>query len=276
MIYQLEYKYPDTSIRLNTLKGMDLLRAQRLSSVGDQLGYTLYLANSEKQVHGYGESDGYDTYYDDNDERSSDDEVHPIIDVTEESLKLTTVVDTDGNIVVTDLNIEDENVLPWEGYEDRDPDRHEYDRWEGNSTHWFKDTVLFLIPNEYIADVFLGYGTSRETRVLAVLRHLAKRLRNIPCSQGEPLRKGLVRICFIISDNHVEATYPGAISRRYSDSTVSEAITVCAEFGLIGILPSLSFAFKDSLSANALESIRNLKHKMDWKLPAERVGLETM
>lgn len=71
-------------------------------------------------------------------------------------------------------------------------------------------------------------------------------------------------------------TYSGAISHKYPDSTVSEAITVCAEFGLTDMLPILSFAFRDSLSANALESIRNLKHKMNWKLPEERTRLETM
>jgi hypothetical protein len=41
MIYQLEHKYTDTSIRPDTLEGMDLLRAQRLLSVCNQLGYTL-------------------------------------------------------------------------------------------------------------------------------------------------------------------------------------------------------------------------------------------
>jgi hypothetical protein len=87
-IYQLDHKYTEAIIRLNILRGKDLLRTQRLLSVGDQLGYTLYLANAEKQVHGYGESNGYDSYsrYDEYDEGSSDDEFHAITSVTEESL----------------------------------------------------------------------------------------------------------------------------------------------------------------------------------------------
>jgi hypothetical protein len=82
MIYQLKHKYTDANIRLSTLKWTDLLRAQRLLSVSDQLGFILYLAKSEKQVHGYTASHGYESY--DYDEESSDDEIHAITSVTEE------------------------------------------------------------------------------------------------------------------------------------------------------------------------------------------------
>lgn len=129
------------------MKGKDLLKSQRLLSVGDQLEFILYLANSEKQLHGYTESDGYDSYSrHEYDEESTDDEYHPITSVTEESLKLNIVVDVHGNMIITDLDTEEDNILPSESYEDRDPDDHEYDRYEGNCTHWFRDTVLFLIP----------------------------------------------------------------------------------------------------------------------------------
>jgi hypothetical protein len=186
------------------------------------------------------------------------------------------VVDTDGNVIATDLEIGEENVLPWESFEDRDPDRHDHDRYEGNTTHWFEDTVLLLVPNAYIVDVFLGQGTSNDAKVLAVLRHLARRLRKTPGPQGESLRNGLRRVCLIISDNYVKATYPRAASHKYSDSTVSKAITACTEFGMIDLLPDLSSAFKDSLSADALECICTLKQKTNLNLPEERTRLETM
>lgn len=278
MIYQLDHKYTDPSVRLSTLRGTDLLRAQRLLSVGDSLGYTLYLANSEKQLHGYAETHGYDSYsrYDDYDEGSSDDEFHAIQSVTEESLELTTVFDIDGTVIMTGLDIEEENVLPWEVYEDRDPDRHEFDRWEGNSTHWFTDTVLLLVPNEYISDVFLGQSDRSDAKVLPILRHLAKRARNVPLLQAESIRNNLRRVCLIISDNHLKTISSGQTSHKYSDFTVSEAITACAEFDMIDLLPGLSSAFKDSLSANALECIRNLKHKTNLSVSEERTRLEVM
>lgn len=182
IIYQLEHKYTDASIRLQTLKGSDLLKAQRLFSVGNQMGYTLYLASVEKQVHGSAESGhrGYYSRY--HDEEDSDGEFHAIEDVLEDSLTLTRVVDPDGFVVVTDLAIEEEDILQAEPYEDRDLDEHEYEGWTGNaratSTHWYKDSALVLVPNEYIADVFLwqhdcDYGTGGDAKILSVLRHLA-------------------------------------------------------------------------------------------------------
>jgi hypothetical protein len=276
MIYRLDHNYTDAGIRLDTLKGMDLLRAQRLLSVGDQLGYTLYLADMEKQAHGsveiryrYERSHYYDSEAD-----RSDDELHDIQEIFEESPKLTRVVDTEGNVLVTNVDLEEGEVLRSDSYEDRDPDAHEYSRSQEDSTHWYKDSVLVLVPDEYIAEVFLVQSTGNNTEVLAIPRHLTERLRNVPESQGVSLRKSLRHVCLEISDNPLRTTYSGASSPRYPDSTVSEAITVCTEFGMIDVLPDLSSAFKDSLSADALEWIRNLKQRMDLNLPEERTWLE--
>ncbi|THY24800.1 hypothetical protein D6D01_05315 [Aureobasidium pullulans] len=130
MIYQLDHKYTDASIRLNSLKGADLLRAQRLFSVCDQVGFTLYLASLEKQVHGSAESNN-NRYFDryDDDEEGSDGEFHAIEDVIDETLKLTRVVDTDGNVVATDLDIEEDDIVQSDPYEDRDPDEDSYEGW---------------------------------------------------------------------------------------------------------------------------------------------------
>jgi hypothetical protein len=278
MIYRLQHNYTDAGIRLGTLKGTDLLRAQRLLSVGDQLGYNLYLADMEKEVHGsveirerYYRSRHYDSY-----EYRSDDELHDIQEISEESLKLTRVVDIEGNVLVTDIDIEEGEVLRSDSYADRDPDAHEYSRSDEYSTHWYRDSVLVLVPNEYIAEVLLAQSAGNNTEVLAILRHLTERLRNIPESHGVSLRKSLRHVCLEISDNPVTPTYSGASSPRYPDSTVSEAITVCTEFGMIDVLPDLSSAFKDSLSVDPLECIRNLKQRMDLNLAEERTWLETM
>ncbi|KAH0368264.1 hypothetical protein KCU65_g4169, partial [Aureobasidium melanogenum] len=270
MIYQLDHKYTDASIRLNTLKGADLLKAQRLFSVCDQMQYSLYLASLEKQVHGsaeYSNGSNYYSHYDDEEDEGGDAGFRAIEDVIEESLKLTRVVDIDGSVLVTDLNIEEEDLLMKQFYSDRHPDEHEYEGWTGNagatSTHWYKDSVLVLIPNAYVVDVFLGqdrdygYGTGRDTKVMAVLEHLAERARAFPGSQGGSLRKSLVRLGYIVSDNRITTK-------------------ICAEFGLIEILRVLSSAFKDNLSQKALESLSALKDTMDLGLPEDRTRLETI
>lgn len=274
MIYQLKHKYSGASISLSDLKGSDLLRAQRLLSVGDQLGYTLYLAKLEKRVHGSAETN-YRTRYDKYEE-DSDDGPHAIEEILEESTKLTQVFDTDGKVLVTNIDIEEIEVLGASSYQDRDPDEHDYDRLDGYSTHCFQDSVLILIPNGHITEVFLGRSADSDTDTLAILRHLAKRARNAPWSRRESLRKSLRALCFILAENCVKTTYLGAGSYKYSDSTVSEAITVCAEFGMTDVLPGLSSAFKESLSGNALKCIGCLKNTTNLKAPEERTRLETM
>jgi hypothetical protein len=109
MIYQLKHNYAGASISLSTLKGSDQLRAQRLLSVGDQLGYTLYLAKLEKRVHGSTEVH-YRTRYDKYGE-DSDDGPHTIEEVLEESLQLTEVFDIDGKVLVTDIDVEEGDIL---------------------------------------------------------------------------------------------------------------------------------------------------------------------
>jgi len=274
MIYQLKHKYTGASISLNDLQGLDLLRAQRLLSVGDQLDYTLYLAKLEKRVEGSAEPRYHERW--DEYEEDSDDGPHAIEEILEESLQLTEVFDTDGKVLVTGIDVEEMDIRGALSYQDREPNEHEYERLEESSTHVFQDSVLILVPDEYITEVLLGHDTDSDTETLAILRHLASRARNTPWSRREPLRKSLREVCSIITGSCVKTTYRGAGAYKYSDSTVSEAITVCAEFGMTEMLPGLSSAFKDSLSPDALQCIGNLRNRMNLKSLAECTRLETM
>ncbi|TIA20370.1 hypothetical protein D6C80_02455 [Aureobasidium pullulans] len=284
-IYQLDHKYTDASIRLNSLKGADLLRAQRLFSVCDQVGFTLYLASLEKQVHGSAESNnnGYYDRYDD-DEEGSDGEFHAIEDVIDETLKLTRVVDTDGNVIATDLDIEEDDIVQPDPYEDRDPDEDSYEGWTGNagatSTHWYKDSVLVLVPNDMIANVFLGsyrdfgYGDGGDAKVLAILRHLVKRAQGFPGAQGDSLRQSVRQVGIMISDNRIDAKHAGMRSYKYTDTTVSEAIVACADCGQVDVLRNLSSAFRDNLSEGALKSLSDLRGRTDLSITEDRTRLE--
>ncbi|KAG2165453.1 hypothetical protein JADG_005192 [Aureobasidium aubasidani] len=285
MIYQLDHKYTDASIRLNSLKGADLLRAQRLFSVCDQVGFTLYLASLGKQVHGSAESNnnGYYDRYDD-DEEGSDGEFHAIEDVIDETLKLTRVVDTDGNVIATDLDIEEDDIVQPDPYEDRDPDEDSYEGWTGNagatSTHWYKDSVLVLVPNDMIANVFLGsyrdfgYGDGGDAKVLAILRHLVKRAQGFPGAQADSLRQSVGQVGIMISDNRIDAKHAGMRSYKYTDTTVSEAIVACADCGQVDVLRNLSSAFRDNLSEGALKSLSDLRGRTDLSIAEDRTRLE--
>ena len=287
MIYQLDHKYTDASIRLNSLKGADLLRAQRLFSVCDQVGFTLYLASLGKQVHGSAESNnnGYCDRYDD-DEEGSDGEFHAIEDVIDETLKLTRVVDTDGNVIATDLDIEEDDIVQPDPYEDRDPDEDSYEGWTGNagatSTRWYKDSVLVLVPNDMIANVFLGsyrdfgYGDGGDAKVLVILRHLVKRAQGFPGAQADSLRQSVGQVGIMISDNRIDAKHAGMRSYKYTDTTVSEAIVACADCGQVDVLRNLSSAFRDNLSEGALKSLSDLRGRTDLSIAEDRTRLEYM
>lgn len=80
----------------------------------------------------------------------------------------------------------------------------------------------------------------------------------------------------IISDSRIKTKHPGTRSHQYTDATVSEAITICAEFGLTDALRSQSSAFKDNLSERALQCLSDLKDTVDLGLPEDHTMLETM
>ncbi|TIA52683.1 hypothetical protein D6C79_01885 [Aureobasidium pullulans] len=226
MIYQLDHKYTDASIRLNSLKG------------------------------------GRST----------------------ESTALTRVVDTDGNVIATDLDIEEDDIVQPDPYEDRDPDEDSYEGWTGNagatSTHWYKDSVLVLVPNDMIANVFLGsyrdfgYGDGGDAKVLAILRHLVKRAQGFPGAQGDSLRQSVRQVGIMISDNRIDAKHAGMRSYKYTDTTVSEAIVACADCGQVDVLRNLSSAFRDNLSEGALKSLSDLRGRTDLSIAEDRTRLE--
>jgi hypothetical protein len=118
MIYLLDYKYTDASLRLDALKGCDLEKAQRLFSVCGEYGFTLYLASMERKVCGTADDDDHNG-------------IHMIDEIIEETLKLTRVVDTDGVVVDTDLHIVEDDILQSDSFE-REPNEHDYQGHTGN------------------------------------------------------------------------------------------------------------------------------------------------
>jgi hypothetical protein len=105
-------------------------------------------------------------YGDDEDGDGEDDEgdyggggFHAIEAEMDRSLKLTRIVDLDGNEVGKDYDVEEENIVQEEPFEERDPDKEDYEGYTGNAgafaTHWYRDTVILLMPSEKHVDFFL-------------------------------------------------------------------------------------------------------------------------
>lgn len=133
LVYLLDHQYTDDSLRYSTLKGRDLVKARLLERTCEQTDYCLYLANLERRVWGSAEEDdgGYygSHYYDYGSEGDSSEEddgadnddhyknsmngpaEHEIIDVCDESLTLTRVIDLKGKVVGTRIDIAESDIV---------------------------------------------------------------------------------------------------------------------------------------------------------------------
>lgn len=106
------------------------------------------------------EEDDSDEEEEDEDEssetRGMDGDYHKIIEVTNDSLSLTRLVDLDGQLLAEDVQIDREQIVQGANYGKREPDDEEYSGWTGNegtsATHWYRDTVSrpSLYPSSWL------------------------------------------------------------------------------------------------------------------------------
>jgi hypothetical protein len=162
-IYSLEQKYTQSDLNIDSLKGADRLRAKELLSICDDYGYTLFLANLEREVMGQADENDHSHDFseneddeeeeedrdkeDDNSSQYSGDSYQRIWDICDDSITLTRVVDADGHEVFKDIPIEEEDIVQIRPFK-RKPNKSEYEGYTGNkgasATHWYKDTVCLM------------------------------------------------------------------------------------------------------------------------------------
>lgn len=166
-IYLLEHKYTQSNLSIESLKHADRLRAKELLSICDDYGFTLYLANLEREVMGQADENDYSHAFSENSEDEDEDEddeddkssqysdgsggsYHRIWDVCDESITLTRVVDAEGHEVFKDIPIEENDIVQVRPFK-RKPNKSEYEGYTGNerasATHWYKDTVRSMRLN---------------------------------------------------------------------------------------------------------------------------------
>ncbi|THY36408.1 hypothetical protein D6C99_10139 [Aureobasidium pullulans] len=175
-IYMLEHRYTNANLSIESLKHVDRLRAKEIQSICDDYGYTLYLASLEREVMGQADEDdyggrGFNEYDEDEDEDEDEEDsdgnssqysggsYHRIWDICSDSINLTHVVDAEGQEVFhIDIPIDEKDIVQTHPFK-RKPNKSEYEGYTGNAgasaTHWYKDTVIVLVPNDKIADVLM-------------------------------------------------------------------------------------------------------------------------
>ena len=185
-IYLLEHKYTQSNLSIESLKHADRIRAKELLSICDDYGFTLYLANLEREVMGQADENDYSHAFSENSDDEDEDEddednnssqysdgsdgsYHRIWDVCDESITLTRMVDAEGHEVFKDIPIEERDIVQVRPFK-RKPNKSEYEGYTGNegasATHWYKDTVRVMrLDSLTIAHIRLGYRPHPEQQL---------------------------------------------------------------------------------------------------------------
>ncbi|KAJ3458590.1 hypothetical protein MRS44_012699 [Fusarium solani] len=172
----LDHDYTEASISLNALKAHDLVRVQALKEECSKLPVDVYLALLEKMETGSveycpdpydrrsfysgGYYSGYGGYIED-DEEEDEDGFHALDEVIESSHKVLTLVDLDGHTVTKGLELDEDDILQEDAFEDVDG-REEYEGYMGNSgpmaTHWYRLATVVIAPHDSLPSLFAGNG----------------------------------------------------------------------------------------------------------------------
>lgn len=112
LVYMLDHKYTQSSLKLSNLKGRDRAVCQSLYEVGLSCGFTIFLAKMTRT-----QGDDSNEYYDDD----------------EESTELEDVRTCDGLTVCNRVYLEDEDILGSDLW-DRDPDSEDEGGFTGNES----------------------------------------------------------------------------------------------------------------------------------------------
>ncbi|KAL8712491.1 MAG: hypothetical protein Q9220_003339 [cf. Caloplaca sp. 1 TL-2023] len=167
LVYKLDHQYTDANLKLQTLKGLDKVKAQYLHELCAKAGLCFYLARMEKSKYGGVEDDSFggggggyyddeeDEYEEEDDDEEEDEEergrvhrrsskFHEMEDVLEESISIKRLIDPDGQLLAEDVGIDEDMIIQEDPFE-RDPDDEDYEGWTGNegasATHWINNLV---------------------------------------------------------------------------------------------------------------------------------------
>jgi len=145
VIHLLDHEYTEQGLKLQSLKGRDLDVVHVLCEACSATGFLCFLASCEKEVYGSCEENfGYSSRFRNYGSGYGGD-YHEIVDVCDTSLRLNRIVDMNGELVAENVDINEEDFLEENPFEDREPDDEDYSGYTGNegvsATQWYRDTV---------------------------------------------------------------------------------------------------------------------------------------
>jgi hypothetical protein len=192
LAYKLEHQYTESNMDYEALKGYDQQVVSQLKSTCSQLGWEVYLGNTEREVlgtcdddehggygysgygYGYGRYGygryrrGYEEGEDEGEESDDQDdehgygdggsEHHSIDEVIEDTMLLVRIVNLDGIKVATNIEI-DKGCFIQKDVFDREPDDEEFSGYTGNegvsTTHFYRDSVSHKSPRHFTPLIYV-------------------------------------------------------------------------------------------------------------------------
>ena len=129
LLFQFEHEYTDNHLKIDSLKGLDKVKADYLRETCHENHIGLYLSSMKKSVVGGCEGDEED---------------HVIEEVIEEKIELKRMFDLDGNVIAQEIAVDEYDIVAEHPYE-RSCDYEAYGEYTGiagpSTTQYFHDTV---------------------------------------------------------------------------------------------------------------------------------------
>jgi len=141
LVYLLEYDYTETDLGFDQLEGTDRQRVAALTDMLEQTKTACYLCTMEKKVYGgMADLEDYDGYYP---PAADNDDHHDIDDVYDEELCFTHMIELDGTLIASYINIKMKDLVQPNPFEGRDPNEEEsepaiYYHRDAATTHWYR------------------------------------------------------------------------------------------------------------------------------------------
>ncbi|KAI9148884.1 hypothetical protein HJFPF1_10927 [Paramyrothecium foliicola] len=188
LYHVLEHDYTQSRASLKALQRKDYAVAQLLREVSQELPVEIFIGLLEKEQVIAGEEEydnGYGRYYDDDeaeDEEEEDegyggagrDQSDP--DVLECDHSVKTLVDLEGNVVSEGLQLDQNDVLRQDCFEDVEA-AEEYEAFMGNeggtTTQWYRTSAIVIVPHDTLASFFAS--ATLDSHVNAQIGYVARR-----------------------------------------------------------------------------------------------------
>lgn len=191
-------------------------------------------------------------YFDEEDEEVERQLEHEIVgNVTTETV-LKRVVDINGHLLCRDIEVDEDDLLEADSYDDRDDHDEEY-IGDLVTSHTYTNHVVMIVPNRSLSKTF---GTSRTANQGWLWFHARRCEQGLPSSRGE-LRALVDKVAS--GTNHPDATIADAmeLSVKYlqSDSRTILKLLLAAK----GSIPETTITIcRDVIKSASVDDIKNM------------------